>query len=86
MSLRLVETEVDLTDALRAAIANALPDAELEVRATSPRHYEISVASTAFRDKTLVQQQQLVYAAILEFMSGDDAPVHAIDRMQTKPI
>ncbi len=86
MSLRLVENKVDLSDALREAIANALPDAELEVRAASPGHYEISVASAAFRDKTLVQQQQLVYAAILEFMSGADAPVHAIDRMQTRPV
>lgn len=83
-ALRIASGAVDLSEEMRAAIAEALPDAEIEVRATSPGHYEISVTSGAFRDETPVRQQQLVYGAILEFMSGDAAPVHAIDRMQTR--
>lgn len=31
----------------------------------------------------MVEQQQMVYAAIAHLMKGADAPVHAIDRMQT---
>jgi stress-induced morphogen len=32
----------------------------------------------------MVQQHQLVYRAITPLMTGDAAPVHAIDRLQTK--
>jgi acid stress-induced BolA-like protein IbaG/YrbA len=31
----------------------------------------------------MVQQQQMVYAAIAGLMRGDNAPVHAVDRLQT---
>jgi hypothetical protein len=31
-----------------------------------------------------VKQQQLVYGAIAPLLRGDDAPVHAIDRMVTR--
>ena len=34
--------------------------------------------------KSPVQRQQMVYGAIAPFMSGDTAPVHAIDRMETR--
>jgi stress-induced morphogen len=40
--------------------------------------------SDAFAGKSLVQQQQLVYAAITPLMSGDAPPVHAIDRLRTR--
>jgi acid stress-induced BolA-like protein IbaG/YrbA len=40
--------------------------------------------SEAFEGKGPVQRQQLVYGAIARFMSGDTAPVHAIDRMETQ--
>jgi stress-induced morphogen len=70
--------------ALREAIAEELPGAAIEVAATSPGHFTISVASEAFAGKSLVQQQQLVYRAIAPLMAGDAAPVHAIDRLQTR--
>jgi acid stress-induced BolA-like protein IbaG/YrbA len=69
---------------LREAIGNAIAGAEVEVTATSPGHFEISVTSEAFAGRSRVQQQQLVYAAIAPLMKGDAAPVHAIDRMQTR--
>ena len=69
---------------LRSAIAAALPGAEIEVTATSPGHFEIAVASETFAGRSLVQQQQLVYAAIAPLMSGDAPPVHAVDRLRTR--
>jgi acid stress-induced BolA-like protein IbaG/YrbA len=69
---------------LRDAIRNAIAGAEVEVTATSPGHFEIRVTSGAFAGRSRVQQQQLVYAAIAPLMKGDAAPVHAIDRMQTR--
>ncbi len=69
---------------LEAAIAEALPGATVEVRAGGAGHFEIEVVSEAFEGKSRVQQQQLVYGAIAKYMSGDGAPVHAVDRMVTR--
>jgi acid stress-induced BolA-like protein IbaG/YrbA len=74
----------ETVERLRAAIAEALPGARIEVTPTSPGHFEILVASEAFAGKPLVRQQQLVYGAIAPLMAGDAPPVHAIDRLRTK--
>jgi stress-induced morphogen len=66
---------------MREKIAAAISGAEVEVSPTSPGHYEIRVVSPAFAGKSRVAQQQLVYGAIAELMSGEAAPVHAIDRL-----
>lgn len=85
MGLRIVSSSSpDLSDEMRQKIEAAVPDAAVEVRSTSPGHYEIRVTSPAFEGKTRVQQQQLVYGAIMDFMSGDEAPVHAIDQLLTR--
>jgi acid stress-induced BolA-like protein IbaG/YrbA len=69
---------------LERAIAAALPDARVEVRANSPGHFEIRVASASFAQQSRVVQQQRVYGAIAHLMKGDAAPVHAIDRLVTE--
>lgn len=68
---------------LKTAIENALEDAEVQVEATSPGHFEIRVQSASFAGKSRVRQHQSVYAAIAHLMKGDAAPVHAVDRMTT---
>ncbi len=83
MPLNVVNSPADLCAALRAAIETALPGAQVDVAAGSPGHFQIRVTSERFAGKSMVQQQQLVYAAIAHLMQGADAPVHAIDRMQT---
>ena len=83
MSLNVMNSPADLCTALRAAIEGALPGAHVEVAAGSPGHFQIRVISDRFAGKSMVQQQQLVYGAIAHLMKGSDAPVHAIDRMQT---
>jgi len=69
---------------LREKIESAVPDALVQVRAESPGHFSISVVSPSFEGRSRVKQQQQVYAAIAELMSGDAAPVHAIDRLVTR--
>ena len=59
----------------------ALAGARAEVRASGPGHFEIEVAWDAFAGKSKLAQHQLVYRAITPLMSGDAAPVHAIDRL-----
>ena len=83
MPLPMLNSVDDICAALRNAIVAALPDAKVEVNPNSPGHFEIKVVSTAFADKSMVKKQQLVYAAIKDLMAGDNAPVHAIDRLKT---
>jgi stress-induced morphogen len=84
MSLAMADSPAQLCERMRRAIQEALPDAETEVLAASPGHFEIRVVSAAFAGKGPVDQQRLVYAAIRPFMSGESPPVHAIDRLQTR--
>lgn len=72
-----------ITAALRAAIINAVDDAQVEVTGGNG-HYSIRVVSSEFTDKTQLECQQLVYRAIAPWMAGDAAPVHAIDRLTTR--
>lgn len=69
---------------LRAAIAAALPGAEIHVEATGAGHFAVAVVSASFEGRSRVAQQQAVYAAIAPLMKGDNAPVHAIDRLETR--
>ena len=69
---------------MQKAIERAIPDAEVAVTAVSPGHFEIDVLSGVFEGQSRVKQQQRVYAAIQELMAGDNAPVHAVDRMTTR--
>ena len=67
---------------IREAVAEAIPGSEIEVEAISGNHFAIRVTSEVFEGKSRVQQHQLVYGAITPLMTGDQAPVHAIDRLE----
>jgi stress-induced morphogen len=53
-------------------IKEALPDATVEIRdlAGDGNHYAATVASSAFKGKSRVQQHQMVYAALKGNMGG----------------
>jgi acid stress-induced BolA-like protein IbaG/YrbA len=70
-------------DAIRKAIQASVPDALVQVDGGGG-HYTISVAAPAFAGKSMLESQRMVYAAIAHLMSGDRAPVHAIDSLKTK--
>lgn len=69
-------------EAIRAAIREAIPDGEIAVESGGPGHFEIRVTSPVFAGQSRVKQQQLVYGAIAHLMSGANAPVHAVDRLE----
>jgi len=73
-----------VADSLRAAIEAALPGCQVQVQIGSPGHFALEVCDASFAGQSRVQQQQRVYAAIAGLISGDTAPVHAIDRMVTR--
>lgn len=74
----------DVSEQIRRAIAQMLPAATIEVRPQGPGHFEIAVTDVAFAGKPRVRQQQLVYGAIAHLMSGANAPVHAVDRLDCR--
>ncbi len=74
----------ELVEKLSSVIAEALPGSQVEVQATGAGHFEIRVASETFEGQSRVAQQQAVYAAIAHLMKGDAAPVHAIDKLETR--
>jgi acid stress-induced BolA-like protein IbaG/YrbA len=71
---------MDTAEEARKAIEAALPGAEVEVSGGGG-HFEIRVVSAAFEGKRIVQKQRMVYKAIAHLMAGDNAPLHAVDRM-----
>ncbi|MCC6748567.1 MAG: BolA/IbaG family iron-sulfur metabolism protein [Deltaproteobacteria bacterium] len=70
-------------EALLTAIENALPGAHAEVRG-SGGHFSLVVVSPVFEGKAMLDSHRLVYSAIAPLMSGDRAPVHAIDSLITR--
>jgi acid stress-induced BolA-like protein IbaG/YrbA len=74
----------EIAGRIQAAIAAAMPDAEIEVLPQGPGHFEIIVTDAAFEGLSRVKQQQLVYGAITELMAGASPPVHAVDRLECR--
>ena len=77
-----VESNVSIEAQVRQAIEDAIEGASVDV-AGGGGHFEIRVVSSAFEGKTLLQKQRMVYKAIAHLMSGDAAPVHAVDKLET---
>jgi acid stress-induced BolA-like protein IbaG/YrbA len=73
----------DVIAALHAALVAAIPSATAEVTGGGG-HYSIAITSPVFAGKGTLERQRLVYAAITHLMKGDDAPVHAVDSIQTR--
>lgn len=83
MTLQILNTPGDQTEKLlREAIERALPGAEVAVTAGGAGHFELRVKAAQFAGRSRVSQQRLVYAAITDLMTGETAPVHAIDKME----
>jgi stress-induced morphogen len=66
-------------DALTALIRVDMPDAEVTVvdRTGTMDHFNVTVRSSAFRGKTLIEQHQLVYGALRAALK--DGRVHAVE-------
>ena len=67
---------------IKSAVEGAIDGAACEVRGGGG-HYEISVRAQAFHGQSLLNQQRMVLSAIAHLMKGEDAPVHAVDKIET---
>ena len=70
----------ELLEEMREAIRAAIPGVEVEVSG-SGGHFVIDAVSDAFEGKRIIQQHRMVLLAIAHLMKGDNAPVHAIDKL-----
>lgn len=83
MSSHPTDFQGSVIDALRAAIERQIPGSQAEVNGGGG-HYNIAVTSPAFAGKKMLESQRMVYGAITDLMTGDRAPVHAIDSLKTR--
>ena len=82
MSIHLTTFQGSVTEAVEKAIKNAIDDAEVEVQGQGG-HFSIVVRSAMFNGKSKLASHRLVLSAIKHLMAGQDAPVHAVDSLQT---
>ncbi len=66
-------------DALRSLIRSELPDAQVDIvdRTGTMDHFNVTVRSSGFKGKTLIEQHQLVYGALRAALK--DGRVHAVE-------
>ena len=83
MSSHPTDFQGSIIDALREAIERQIPDSQAEVDGGGG-HYNIEVTSPLFAGKNMLASQRMVYGAIADLMTGDRAPVHAIDSLKTR--
>jgi acid stress-induced BolA-like protein IbaG/YrbA len=82
MSEHFTTFQGDVTEAIRKAIEEKVPDSQARVSGGGG-HFNIVVTSPVFAGKSMLESQRLVYAAITHLMAGDAAPVHAVDSLKT---
>ena len=72
-------------DQVRAAIAQALPDASVEVEDLTGGgdHLKVTVVSTAFNGLSRVKQHQLVYGALRSELASE--AIHALALQTSTP-
>jgi acid stress-induced BolA-like protein IbaG/YrbA len=83
MSFHLTTFQGSIPDAIERSIKDKIEDAKVEVEGGGG-HYVISVTSAVFAGKSTLEKHRLVLSAIAHLMSGDDAPVHAVDKLHTR--
>jgi stress-induced morphogen len=83
MSSHPTDFQGSVVEALRDSIEKAIPESRARVTGAGG-HFSIDVESAAFNGKSMLASQRLVYSAIAHLMSGDMAPVHAVDNLTTR--
>lgn len=82
MSVHLTTFQGSIPDAIERAIKEAIDDAQVEVQGGGG-HFNIVVRSRVFAGQRKLQNHRVVLRAIRHLMDGDQAPVHAVDSLQT---
>lgn len=64
-------------EAIYELIRTAIPDSTVEVKDLTGGgdHFEVSVTSSAFHGKSMIEQHRMIYQAVGDAMNG---PIHAL--------
>ena len=76
-----MEISTDISSDIKQRIEQSIAHSQAEVIDGGNRHYILTVTSKSFEGLSPVKQQQMVYASIKDLMAGNEAPIHAIDKM-----
>ena len=76
-------TGTDFLGHVRGLIETQIPGSAAQVTGGGG-HYTIAVTAAAFSGKSMLEQQRMVYSVITELMKGEDAPIHAVDKLTTR--
>ncbi len=76
-----MEISSDISSEIKQRIEHAITSSQVNVIYGGNRHYSLTVISASFDGLSQVKQHQRVYAAIKDLMAGNDAPIHAIDKI-----
>ncbi len=71
-----------IEDQVKICIESAIPQSQAQV-SSNGNHFQITVISPVFEGMGLLDKQRMVYSAIASFISGPQAPIHAVDRLLT---
>ena len=77
-----LEPPMSIEEQIRKAIEASITNANVVVSGNGG-HLNLRVESIMFEGKKTLEKQRMVYSAIKELMAGNNAPVHAIDRLET---
>lgn len=83
MGKHLSTVQIPITEEVKAAILEKIPDGQVTVTGGGG-HFQIEVVSPVFAGKSMLESQRLVLGSIKHLMAGDNAPVHAVDSIKTK--
>jgi len=83
MSEHPTDFQGSIPDAITTAVKERMPDAEVSVTGGGG-HFSITVVSTWFAGKSMLESQRQVLGAIKHLLAGDRAPVHAVDSLVTR--
>lgn len=74
----------NITTEIKQRIETGIPGTQAEVIEGGNGHYTLTVISETFEGLTQLKQHQLVYSTFADLMSGANAPIHAIDKMDLR--
>ena len=73
---------MNIEEQICEAVVAAIKNAKVEVSGNGG-HFSLRVESVMFDGKKTLEKQRMVYSALRELMAGNNAPVHAIDNLET---
>lgn len=73
---------IDISSQIEERIRAHINVKDLRI-STLGSHVSLRIVSSDFEGKTTLERSRMVYAALGDLIMGRDAPIHAVDMMET---